>query len=141
MSLTWYKIAQVTPPTEAYHVTYLSRLNNINNRGLFLPQNMPLNWRTTRVSEDRIYLFVNPNDVAKVANQISLNMDRDWVLLKVTNLDPQFLTNDGDWGETWQESIQNYGTFGYLKPIPPSDIIPVRYAKRTPYERHDSFEN
>jgi len=142
MPLNWYKIAQVTPPIEAYHVTYLSRLNNIKSRGLLLPKNMPFNWRTTGAAsyEDRIYLFANPADVAKVADHISLDDSKDWVLLKVTGLDPNFLTDDGDWGETWQDSMQVYGTFGYMKSIPPGNVMPIKYEIKTPGKRHNAFE-
>ncbi len=139
--MNWYKTSQydaILPPREGYHVTYLSRANNIKNKGLLLPKNMAPNWSFSP-ERDRIHLFINPGDAHVRANDISLNRKKDWVLLKIINLDPNFLCEDADFGDTWQESIANGGTFAYSAPIPPSNIIPIRYAKETETERHDEF--
>ena len=129
----------IKPPSFGYHITYMSRLNNILQRGIVLPRNMNPNWIRTH-PENAIYLFTGTQYANFFANHIGLDRHKNWVILKVSNLDPKFIGPDDDFGDTWEESIINSNSFSYGKPIPPEDIMVFDKAEATEIERHDEFE-
>jgi hypothetical protein len=131
--------SSMKPPQYGFHLTYMSRLNNILNRGLLLPKSMNPYWVRTRW-ENAIYMFIDPQHTNFFANHISMDRHKDWVLLKIINIDSTFVAPDYDWGDTWQESIMNANSFAYTKSIPSSDIAVFDKAEKTKIERHDEFE-
>lgn len=126
------------PPQYGYHVTLLERLPKIMKQGLVLPKKTS---RKRTYGRNWIYLFISPNQAKTIANDISLARDKDWVLLQVSELRPKFLMPDDDYGETWNESLKNTGTFAYADNIPPSNIKIIAKALGTEEEYHDEFEN
>lgn len=70
-----------------------------------------------------------------------MDPNKDWVLLKASNLNPSDVIADPDFGETPEESISNGGTFAYNKNVPPSNVKVVSLAKGTDEERHDEFSS
>lgn len=124
-------------PKIGYHITYLDNLPNIKNNGLlFSNSKRKQSWASEK---DRIYFFTDPTKANYIANHLSLDKKRNWVLLKIINLNPKYLMPDNDFGDTWQESIKHGGTFGYKTEIPSSDIEVFAIAKETKKEYHDEF--
>lgn len=132
------RFEEIRPPFSAYHVTLLSRLPKILKQGLLLPGRSS---RRRTLGEDSIYLFTEPRLASQVADDISLPKQEDWVLLKVSNLKKQHLAADEDYGDSWEESIRNSGTFSYTAAIPPNNIEVIATAEGSIEEYHDQFES
>ncbi len=133
------------PPTVGYHVTYLDRWESIKKRGL--KRDMPPKQCTGLCSESRmVYLINSPKLAHWAGNDRTLNRDKPWVLLKITNLKKELLRADGDYSNDldnfldWQTSLEIAGTFAYAEDIPPNQISIAAIADSKPGYRHDEFE-
>src|SRR5208337_1966334 len=145
MTLTQLLLEAIDPPTIGYHITYLANLSQIKKEGLRGNRRQKL-----KVGKELAYiwLMVSPSLAHEIAISLNMNRRKDWVLLKVKNLSPEYLRGDADFVDdlksnfttmNWRQSIKRAGTFAYAGAIFPNQISVYKTAKETENERHDEF--
>jgi hypothetical protein len=124
-------------PTVGYHITYNDRTPSIMRRGLLVK--VPLKLVTGNGMSIGIHFIIDPCMSHWAARDRQMDTTRNWVIIKATRLNPKYIIEDEDFGETPEESIKNGGTFAYSVNINPDHLSIFKRAIGSSTKYHDEF--